>query len=138
MLRTLRRHGECKKFRRSANRHQAEQDAKWSFSLRRRRPRIQTRGHCECRWRREAKIRPASPESTCVRCARPHHRIGIVRLAHAAAAHPRVPPRDEIIAAEAPFTVFDTYLNIILSIRVVAADLIGGGDYVDVKLNLGI
>ncbi len=66
------RHGECKKFRRSANRHQAEQDAKWSFSQPRTRRRIQTHGHCECRWRRAAKIRPASPESTCARCVRLH------------------------------------------------------------------
>ena len=66
------------------------------------------------------------------------HRIGIVRLAHAAAAHPRVPLRDEIIAAEAPFAVFDAYLNIILRIRVLAADLIGDGDYVHIELDLGI
>src|SRR5438309_11496546 len=55
------------------------------------------------------------------------HRIGIVRLAHATAAHPSVPLRDEIIAAEAPFAVVDAYLNISLTIRVPAPDLIADG-----------
>src|SRR5207237_9080928 len=52
-------------------------------------------------------------------------RIGIVTLAHAAAAHPRAPLRDEIIAAEAPFAASDAYLDIIARLRALAADLLG-------------